>query len=103
MRREHGSEESYALRHRVSRRMGRVTGGDLDGRVALVSGGGTGIGKAIAAGLAGAGAAVVLTGRRASVLEQAASEIATTGGRVEVAPGDVRSKVPQGTAHGQQQ
>ena len=72
--------------------MARVTGGDLDGRVALVSGGGTGIGKAIAAGLAAAGAAVVLTGRRAGVLEQAASEIVTTGGRVEVAPGDVSRK-----------
>ena len=66
--------------------------GDLDARVALVSGGGTGIGKAIATGLAGAGAAVVLTGRRADVLERAAAEIAATGGRVEMAPGDVSRK-----------
>lgn len=65
---------------------------DLDGRVALVSGGGTGIGKAIAAGLLGAGAAVTLMGRRAGVLEEAASEIAVHGGRVEVSPGDVSKK-----------
>ena len=69
-----------------------MTAEDLDGRVALVSGGGTGIGKAIAAGLAEAGAAVTLTGRRAEVLERAAAEIAAAGGRVEISPGDVSVK-----------
>ncbi len=43
----------------------------LNGRHALVTGGGTGIGLAIARALAGAGAQVTITGRRAGVLEKA--------------------------------
>ncbi|MBI1218719.1 MAG: SDR family NAD(P)-dependent oxidoreductase [Rhodobacteraceae bacterium] len=43
----------------------------LEGRHALVTGGGTGIGLAIAQALAGAGAQVTITGRRDNVLEQA--------------------------------
>lgn len=41
----------------------------LDGKHALVTGGGTGIGLAIARALAGKGAQVTITGRRAEVLE----------------------------------
>ncbi|HEU4754044.1 MAG TPA: SDR family NAD(P)-dependent oxidoreductase, partial [Armatimonadota bacterium] len=44
----------------------------LDGRVALVTGGSRGIGKAIAAGLAGAGAEVALAGRDESTLRPVA-------------------------------
>lgn len=44
----------------------------LDGKHALVTGGGTGIGLAIARALAGAGAQVTITGRRPEVLEAAA-------------------------------
>lgn len=44
----------------------------LEGRHALVTGGGTGIGLAIARALAGAGADVTITGRRAEVLAEAA-------------------------------
>jgi 3-oxoacyl-[acyl-carrier protein] reductase len=44
-------------------------------KVALVTGGSRGIGKAIAAGLVKEGAKVVITGRNASKLEQAVSEI----------------------------
>ena len=44
----------------------------LQGRHALVTGGGTGIGLAIAQALAGAGAQVTITGRRAEVLNKAA-------------------------------
>lgn len=44
----------------------------LDGKHALVTGGGTGIGLAIAQALAAQGAQVTITGRRAEVLEQVA-------------------------------
>lgn len=47
---------------------------DLTGKHALVTGGGTGIGLAIAQRLADAGAEVTITGRRLDVLEQAATD-----------------------------
>ncbi|MAM61676.1 SDR family oxidoreductase [Maritimibacter sp. UBA3975] len=46
---------------------------DLTGKHALVTGGGTGIGLAIATSLADAGAQVTITGRRADVLDDAAA------------------------------
>ena len=45
------------------------------GRTAIVTGGGTGIGRAAAACLAAEGTTVTITGRRADVLERTASEI----------------------------
>jgi NAD(P)-dependent dehydrogenase (short-subunit alcohol dehydrogenase family) len=56
---------------------------DLSGKVAVVTGGGTGLGKGMATGLAGAGALVVLAGRRHDVVERAATEIRTAGGKAE--------------------
>src|SRR2546423_15169318 len=53
--------------------------GLLEGHVALVTGGGTGLGKATALELARCGATVAIAGRRADVLEQAASEIGQIG------------------------
>lgn len=50
--------------------------GALDGRHALITGGGTGIGAAIARALAGAGAAVSLAGRRKAPLEEISSKLA---------------------------
>ncbi|MGR3624175.1 SDR family NAD(P)-dependent oxidoreductase [Pseudophaeobacter sp.] len=47
---------------------------DLSGKHALVTGGGTGIGLAIAKALAEAGAQVTITGRRQEVLEEVATE-----------------------------
>ena len=47
----------------------------LEGDVALVTGGGTGLGRAAARRLADAGAKVVITGRREDVLKTAAAEL----------------------------
>ena len=47
----------------------------LNGQTALVTGGGTGLGKAIATCLAQSGAKVIIAGRRADVLESACDEI----------------------------
>lgn len=55
----------------------------LTGRTALVTGAGGGLGREIALGLAGAGAHVLLHGRRAERLVQLAAEIAATGGSAE--------------------
>jgi NAD(P)-dependent dehydrogenase (short-subunit alcohol dehydrogenase family) len=54
---------------------------DLSGRVAVVVGGTSGIGRALALGLADAGADVVVTGRREALVEQAACEIEARGRR----------------------
>lgn len=52
---------------------------DLSGRVALVTGGGRGIGKVAAEALGGAGAKVIITGRRDEYLASAAAELAQQG------------------------
>ncbi|WP_270935616.1 glucose 1-dehydrogenase [Falsiroseomonas oryzae] len=62
---------------------------DLSGRRALVTGGGQGIGLALARALAGAGATVVLNGRNAGKLQQAAEALAAAGHAAEIAPFDV--------------
>ncbi len=63
----------------------------LDGRVAVVTGGGTGIGRGIALGLAGAGADVALAGRRFEPLRAVADEIIASGRRAVAIPTDVTS------------
>ena len=62
------------------------------GRVALVTGGGTGLGRAIALDLARCGADVVLTGRRREPLEKTAAEIAAAGARALVVSADIREE-----------
>ncbi|TWO73077.1 glucose 1-dehydrogenase [Caenimonas sedimenti] len=62
---------------------------DLSGRTALITGSSAGIGLALAAGLAGAGARVVLNGRDAGRLEQVAAKLRTAGALVETAAFDV--------------
>lgn len=62
---------------------------DLTGRIAVATGGGTGIGYAIAEGLASQGARVVLAGRRQNVVQAAAEQIAAQGGTAEAVVLDV--------------
>lgn len=62
---------------------------DLAGRLAWVTGAGSGIGEAAAKALARANATVVLTGRRVEPLEAVAEAIRAAGGLAAVAPGDL--------------
>ena len=61
---------------------------DLSGKVILVTGGGTGLGRAMTETFVRCGARVVICGRRAEVLEKTATEI---GPSVHAIPCDVRS------------
>jgi citronellol/citronellal dehydrogenase len=63
--------------------------GLLKDQVALVTGGGTGLGKATALELARCGAKVLIAGRRAEVLEQAVAEIGPTADWIA---GDIRER-----------
>jgi len=65
-------------------------GSELEGRVALVTGGGKGIGRAIARALAARGVRVVVTGRDERALGETVGEIANGGGKARHLAGDVR-------------
>jgi gluconate 5-dehydrogenase len=62
---------------------------DLNGRTALVTGSSRGLGRAMATGLAEAGAALVLNGSDAGRLAAAAAELRAAGHQVHEAPFDV--------------
>ena len=62
----------------------------LAGQVAVVTGGGRGIGASIATRLAYMGAQVVITGRTRVQLEKAANQIRTAGGQCEALEADVQ-------------
>jgi NAD(P)-dependent dehydrogenase (short-subunit alcohol dehydrogenase family) len=64
---------------------------DLSGRIAVVVGGTTGIGRALALGLAEAGADVVATGRRRDAVEAVSAAIEQRGRRTLQHPADVGS------------
>ncbi len=87
---------------------------NLEGLAVLVTGGGTGIGKACAARLAADGAAVTISGRTEASLQNAAEDIASKadrGGSVQIVVGDVtdeesvqemiaKTTEPTGSLHG---
>ena len=59
------------------------------GKIAIVTGGGTGIGKAVAGALVSEGARVVLNGRREDVLRAAATSIDPKGDLITYVSGDI--------------
>ncbi len=69
----------------------------LAGKVAWVTGAGSGIGEAAAIGLGAAGATVVLTGRRRDPVERVAEGIRKVGGTAHVQPGDMGRAATAGT------
>jgi NAD(P)-dependent dehydrogenase (short-subunit alcohol dehydrogenase family) len=71
--------------------MGQIPGGaeGLGGQVALVTGGGRGIGRAISQGLAAAGASVAIVARSTDQIAETADRIIGAGGRAIACPADV--------------
>jgi NADP-dependent 3-hydroxy acid dehydrogenase YdfG len=61
----------------------------LAGKIAWVTGAGSGIGEAAALALAAEGAELVLSGRREAPLEAVAARIMAAGGQAHVQPGDM--------------
>src|SRR5918911_4794984 len=64
--------------------------GTFDGRVAVVTGGGTGMGRAMALEFARLGAGVVVAGRRPEPLAETGALVQGAGGRAHAQPTDVR-------------
>jgi len=62
---------------------------NLEGKVAVITGGGTGLGKVMALTLARAGADIVIAGRRVPPIEQIASEVKDLGRRSLAIPTDI--------------
>jgi NAD(P)-dependent dehydrogenase (short-subunit alcohol dehydrogenase family) len=62
---------------------------DLSGKVAFVTGGGTGIGASIAVAYAAAGAATVVIGRRPDPLESVVAQVEAAGGQALAVTADV--------------
>lgn len=62
---------------------------DYSGKVAFVTGGGTGIGRAAALGFAGAGASVAVVGRADDANKETVRQIEEAGGRAIALPADV--------------
>ena len=71
---------------------------ELKGKVALVTGAGSGIGKASALTLGAAGAAVIALSRTAEEVERTAAEIVEAGGKAQAATADVSDDAAMGAA-----
>ena len=66
-----------------------ASGDRLAGKTAIITGGGQGVGRGIALGLAESGAAVLLVGRKMHKLERVAEEIRAAGGTAECLAADI--------------
>jgi citronellol/citronellal dehydrogenase len=64
----------------------------LEGRVCIVSGAGTGLGRASARELAALGATVIGCGRRPEPIEEVAAELSEAGGKAEAVVADIRDE-----------
>jgi len=77
----------------------RINGFDLTGRVALVTGASSGLGRHFAKALAGAGAKVVAAARRRDRLEGLAGEVRDAGGEILPVTLDVADEISIAAAH----
>ena len=68
--------------------------GRLQEKVAIVTGAGSGIGKAIARSLAGEGAKLVIVGRTVEKLQNTAEDIRSLGGTAVALPADITDGSP---------
>src|SRR5512139_2477666 len=66
--------------------------GRLEGKVAIITGGGQGVGLGIAQVYASEGASLVLSGRTLAKLENVVPELEARGGKVAVIAADARSR-----------
>ena len=74
---------------------------ELSGKVAIITGAGSGVGRATAIALARAGATPVLIGRTRESLEETAALVSEAGGRSVVIPADVADEAAMTTAFGE--
>src|ERR1039458_360926 len=91
LRNKHRQAPASGVRFVRFRRSAMFTNDLLKSKRILITGGGTGIGRAMAQQFLQLGAQVFICGRRAEVVQQTAKELASaTGGTIEGFPCDVR-------------